>query len=274
MARATRRVAPAQTGAGGVPSDAAAQRLAEALQRRTAQYRTDASVDLTLINALLDHDGPAAARAALADHSASLDALLTDLRSAVAQAAVEREAEQVVAEAQRRIAEPAPRPLVQRIRRQLVSVAGAAALVAALLAPSTRLDGRDAVLTAQQRVAHQQLAVARQRVAELQRGTSSAAPARVREVNDRLLAVPRRALSAPAVRDEVREVMQSHRDAVTRIADDDPKALPLLDEVAAVEDEMARHGVTAVTQMEAPAVTQPGADPDPPAPSAEDVDLP
>src|SRR5687767_14952696 len=80
---------------GGAPSPAAQARLSGALRDRADAYRGDAVVDLTLVEVLLRMDEAEAAVRALDDHRASLKAMARDLQVAVADAAVEREAEAV-----------------------------------------------------------------------------------------------------------------------------------------------------------------------------------
>lgn len=135
-ARAARRSPPAPA------EDLVTRRLAETLHQRTSEYRTDATVDLTMIDALLEHEGPAAARTALDGHAAALEALLENLHAAVAQAAAEREVQEI-------LAPPAPLPTMrERVKAHVSSIAGAAAVLMALAASGPRIVAERAVLTA------------------------------------------------------------------------------------------------------------------------------
>src|SRR5688572_32211678 len=91
-----RPMAAIGTDLGPTPSDGAAERLARTLHERTAEYRTDATIDLTMVEALLKVEGPEAASEALDGHASSLGALVADLHAALAEATVERDAEAIL----------------------------------------------------------------------------------------------------------------------------------------------------------------------------------
>jgi hypothetical protein len=120
----------------------AAERLARTLHERTAEYRTDATIDLTMVDALLKTEGPAAASEALDDHACSLDALVADLHLALAEATVERDAEAIL-ETARSGVEP-PSGLVQRLRATVLGVAGAITLLATVVIVPFRILGAEA----------------------------------------------------------------------------------------------------------------------------------
>ena len=179
---------PAAAGASVVlrpeSDDLAVRKLAETLHRRTSEYRTDATVDLTMIDALLEHEGPAAARTALDGHAAALESLLENLHAAVAQAAAEREVQEL-------LDAPSPRipTLRQRFRASVSSMAGAAALLLALVASGPRVTDPKAVVVTGDRVASAtEDGVLRPRPASVKR-TATTAVAGVRSVRERLLRV-------------------------------------------------------------------------------------
>lgn len=87
-------VEPARADA--TPSTAAFARLATAVAGETDAYRTTAAVDLTLLDALVHMGRPEDAAATLEDHRRALRTFAASVESAVADAAVEREAEQVL----------------------------------------------------------------------------------------------------------------------------------------------------------------------------------
>lgn len=131
-----------------LPTDAAAQRLAEALSERTERFRTASTVDFTMIDALLRMNAPGAAADALEDSRSALVQLAEQLHTTLAEAAEEREAAAVVAAAPRPpdVADPEPAWRVRAsqhrwtgpIRRTIVAATGAATLALALVLPSVR----------------------------------------------------------------------------------------------------------------------------------------
>jgi hypothetical protein len=123
----------------GIPSAVAQSRLSDALRGRATAYRHDAAVDLTLVDALLRMDQPEAAARQLDDHRASLQAMARDLQVVVADAAVEREAELVY---QACAASLAPDAQPSSLRRRVLAMAGAAAVMLALLLPTGRIVPR------------------------------------------------------------------------------------------------------------------------------------
>ena len=143
------------------PSAAAQARLSEALRGRAQSYRQDASVDLTMLEALLRLDHPEAAAKALDDHRASLAAMAQDLQIAVAHAAVEREAELVCSAVDQTAA---PRPLAGNVRRRVLAVTGAAAVVLALVLPTARYSPRTTLTSVAGGSDYDDLAAARERL--------------------------------------------------------------------------------------------------------------
>ena len=124
----------------GIPSDVAQSRLSTAFRGRADAYRQDAAVDLTLVDALLRMDQPEAAARQLDDHRASLHAMARDLQVVVADAAVEREAEAVYQACAEAMARPATNE--PTVRRRLLAMAGAAAVMLALVLPTGRFVPR------------------------------------------------------------------------------------------------------------------------------------
>ena len=146
-----------------VPSAAARARLSEALRDRAEAYRTDATVDLTIVEALLKLDEPEAAARTLDDHRASLQAMVRDLQVAVADAAVEREAERVWEACASSMDAPTSGGM-GGLRRRALTFAGAAAVVLALVLPAGRLSPRTILASMEQRAAADDAAAARERL--------------------------------------------------------------------------------------------------------------
>lgn len=143
------------------PSPVAAARLSDALRERARTYQQDASVDLTMLEALLRLDCPEAAAKTLDDHRASLQAMVRDLQVAVADAAVEREAELVCS-----AAEQLQAPILEAgpVRRRLLAAAGAAVVALALVLPAARFDALTTLTSAEAATSHDDLAAARERL--------------------------------------------------------------------------------------------------------------
>ena len=112
-----------------VASEAAAQRLSGNLRERADRYRHDASVDLTLLDALVRMDELEAAADTLEGHRQSLQALALDLQLAVADAAEERDAA---------TSSPATAPGPAGFRRRMMTLTSAAAVMLALALPMAR----------------------------------------------------------------------------------------------------------------------------------------
>lgn len=146
------------------PSPAAQARLSGALRDRAEAYRSDASVDLTLVEVLLRMDEAEAAVRALDDHRASLHAMARDLQVVVADAAVEREAEAVCDAVARQLQAPPSPPARTGLRRGVLAFAGAAAIMATLVLPSARISPRTTLTSVEGRSAAGDLAAARERL--------------------------------------------------------------------------------------------------------------
>lgn len=143
------------------PSPVAAARLSDALRERARSYQQDASVDLTMLEAFLRLDRPEAAAKTLDDHRASLQAMVRDLQEAVADAAVEREAELVCSAAEQLQARSVP---TRPVRRRLLAAAGAAAVALALMLPAARFGAPTTLTSAEAATSHDDRAAARQRL--------------------------------------------------------------------------------------------------------------
>lgn len=132
------------------PSAAAQARLSGALRDRADAYRQDASIDLTMVEALLRVDEPEAAARTIDGHREALLAMARDLQVAVADAAVEREAE-AVCEAAHTSLSRAPLPVRASVglRRRVLTLAGAAAVVVALVLPQARVSPRTTLASVQ-----------------------------------------------------------------------------------------------------------------------------
>lgn len=151
------------------PSATAQARLSDALRDRADAYRQDASIDLTMVEALLRVDEPEAAARTIDDHRQVLLAMAHDLQVAVADAAVEREAEAVCEAAQTTLPQVHTAPVPLRapaggLRRRVLTLAGAAAVVVALILPQARLSPRTTLASVQGGSAQDDLAGALDRL--------------------------------------------------------------------------------------------------------------
>lgn len=240
------------------PSAIAQARLSEALRDRAQTYRQDASVDLTMLDALLRLDHPEAAARALDDHRASLLAMAHDLQVAVADAAVEREAERVCSAVQQA---QVHRPLVSTVRRRALAVTGAAAVVLALVLPTARFSPRTTLTSMEGRSAYNDdVAAARER---LEAARTWARALRADTVSQRSEA--RTAAPSPVADAVVRSTLRP------TLAADDPggsAAHTLAGEATVTDLEWYRASKKAADP--APRERDPGppADPEPPAPQA------
>ena len=144
------------------PSATAQARLSGALRDRADAYRQDASLDLTMVEALLRMDEPEAAARTIDGHRQALLAMARDLQEVVADAAVEREAEAVCSAVQRGMGRQAPP--VGGLRRRVLTMAGAAAVVVALILPQARLSPRTTLTSVQGDSSHSDVAAALERL--------------------------------------------------------------------------------------------------------------
>lgn len=136
---------------GRTPSAAAQARLSGALRDRAEAYRQDAVIDLTMVDALLRVDEPEAAARTIDGQREALLAMARDLQVAVADAAVEREAEAVCEAAQTSLSRaPVPvRAAAGGLRRRVLAMTGAAAVVVALILPEARVSPRTTLASVQ-----------------------------------------------------------------------------------------------------------------------------
>ena len=151
-------------GRGSPPSRVAQERLSAALRERAEAYRHGASVDLTLVEALVKFDEPEAAARTLDDHRASLAAMARDLQVVVADAAVEREAERVWEACA--AAEAGPRAEPGGLRRRLLTLTSAAAMALVMLLPAVpgRLSPRTMLTSLDDRGSLNDVFAARERL--------------------------------------------------------------------------------------------------------------
>ena len=144
------------------PSAVAQARLSGALRDRAEAYRQDAAVDLTIVEALLRLDEAEAAAKQLDEHRESLRAMARDLQVAVADAAVEREAERVYqacAEALTPV-----RGSHSGLRRRVLALSGAAAVAVALLLPTSISPRTTLASLVDRRASFDDLTAARERL--------------------------------------------------------------------------------------------------------------
>lgn len=249
--------APAVRAVGDSPPSSVAQaRLADALRNRAQAYQQGAAVDLTIMEALLRLDHPEAAAQALEDHRAALQAMARDLQVAVADAAVEREAERVCSA----VATVAPpRPLVSSLRRRVLAVTGAAAVVVALVLPTARFAPRTTLTSVDGSSALDDVAAARERLEAARTWARALRENTTTKVSEARAATPSRA-SGEMVRDRVRTIL----------AADAPggSAAPTVSKPADVIDLEARRAKRATAP--APAKRRDPAPPDPTPPHDPD----
>ena len=231
-ARHLRQLPDAGAGADRAPSRVAQERLSGALRNRADAYRADASVDLTLVDVLVQMDQLEAAARTLDDHRASLRAMAQDLQVVVADAAVEREAERVYDTCLRQLRPAAP--LAGGVRRRLMALTGAAAVFVALLLPSTRISPRTILASIEDRVMHDEVAEARSR---LDAARSTAEAVRAGQPVD--VRAPR-ALQDPAVRKQVRAILAAGQGESAAPLSSDPVAV--LSDVRAAKRRPTAHG--------------------------------
>ena len=133
------------------PSAAAQARLSGALRDRAEAYRQDALIDLTMVDALLRVDQPEAAARTIDGQRQALLAMARDLQVVVADAVVEREAEAVCEAAQTNLSRvPVPsRAAAGGLRRRVLAMTGAAAVVVALVLPQARVSPRTTLTSVQ-----------------------------------------------------------------------------------------------------------------------------
>jgi hypothetical protein len=217
---------PGTAGEESTPSPTAQQRLTGALRDRADAYRDDASVDLALVDVLVRMDQLEAAAKTLDEHRSSLHALAQDLQVVVADAAVEREAERVYCTSMRALE---PRRGA-RLRRRLVALTGAAAVFAALLLPSVRISPRTMLAGIHDRVTHDEVAAARER---LEAARSTAAAVRAQPA---VTPLAPGALRDPQIRRQVRAILTSDAPAATGAPADTDSAIPVLGKVRATRD--------------------------------------
>ena len=185
------------------PSAAAQQRLSAALRDRSQAYQHGASVDLTIMEALLRMDRPEAAARALEDHRAALQSMARELQVAVADAAVEREAERVCSAAEQA---PPVRPMVSHLRRRALAVTGAAAVVVALVLPTARFAPRTTLTSVEHRATADDAAAARTLLAEARARAQALRDATTTTLSETRTAKAARA-SGEVVRDRVRAIL-------------------------------------------------------------------
>lgn len=146
------------------PSPVAQARLSDALHDRAEAYRQDATLDLTILEALLKLDEPEAAVRQLDNHRAVLAAMARDLQVVVADAAVEREAERVCEASAAAVADVAVVAEPVGLRRRALALTSAAAVALLLVLPSGRLVPRTVLTSMEDRGSLSDAAAARERL--------------------------------------------------------------------------------------------------------------
>lgn len=184
------------------PSSAAQARLSGALRDRAAQYQHGAALDLTIMEALLRLDRPEDAVQALESHRAALQAMARDLQVAVADAAVEREAEAVCSAVDRA---EAPRAPASNLRRRALAITGAAAVLVALVLPTARFAPRTTLTSFEDRGVVDDVAAARERL-EAARSRARVLRENTTDVSEVRTAKPPR-VSDEMVRSKVRTIL-------------------------------------------------------------------
>ena len=257
------------------PSPTAAHHLGKALSDRTARYHADLTLDLTMVETLLDLGEVRAAARALGDHRQALQAFSDGVETELSDAVVEREAEDVLdhhtidlTDAIRVPAASESSHSDHRGRQGLAGVLAAAAIAAAVVVPGLRPSpAEDVAMTADERSAAIQLAAARAQLAHLQRpGTAEVeVTAGARALHDQILALPAEALTHERVRGQVRALLEEESGALRDIVRSVPSARGLLEEVRALStalgldvdvDGVATDGTASVPRLQAPTVPE------------------
>lgn len=146
------------------PSPVAQARLSHALHDRAEAYRQDATLDLTILEALLKLDEPEAAARQVDNHRAVLAAMARDLQVVVADAAVEREAERVCEASSAADAAVAAVAEPVGLRRRMLALTSAAAVALLLVLPSGRHAPRTVLTSLEDRGSLSDVAAARERL--------------------------------------------------------------------------------------------------------------
>jgi hypothetical protein len=267
MPRRGDAVSPAPGTPDQAPSSVARARLSEALRERTQTYQHEASVDLTMLGALLRLDRPEAAVKSLEEQRASLHALARDLQVAVAEAAVEREAELVCAAAEQMRAQSGP-VNARGFRGRVMAMVGAAAVVVALVLPTARFAPRTTLVNVEGSAsAYADLAASRGRL-EAARSVARALRSDTASVEDsEAEAATPRQTSDPVVRKTLRPILAAD--------DSGGSAASTLTEAAEVIDLAAyrsrRTAPEPAAVQPAASTDDPGGNEDPPPPPAPPV---
>lgn len=243
------------------PSPAATDRLRDAMRRSTGELRRRTEADLGMADGLLRAGAQRAAAEALNDYQRVLRAHAAELERMVVDAAVEREAEGVLADALDDApaealpasdgaalpalgagatrAEDGPiREGAERasgVRRILSRALLAAVISAAVLVPNVRAGPQSQVAAAEFE-ARQELDFARERLSGLQAGPAAAeaVTAEARELHDRIYGLSHAALEREVVREQIRQLLDLEHAALERLGDDASDAKGLLAEIQAI----------------------------------------
>lgn len=234
------------------PDDVVAQRLRARMAARTGDYQAQLAAELTVIETLVDLGRVDEAAAALDEQAAALGGLAAALESALVDAAVEREAEQIVASVaadlgvgaaatngprQDRTAVPARRPA-----RLAGAVAAVAVVIAALVPAFTTPEPPLTLADAEARVAELQLSAARARLDALTSGNvdaEGALAAEVRQLHAAIRSLPADVLAEPTTREEVRGMLLREHAALRSLFAHLPDAALLLGELRALGLDLA-----------------------------------
>lgn len=203
----------------------------QALAERIGAYRRQLSIDLMVIDRLLDSGRPDAALTALEDQREALRVFVGDLQTVMGQVAPRP------ARGRRGRVRTPPEPTATAgVARRVVAVALAASALVWLVSldPMRAAPAGPQLTAAQEHITHHELAQARQRLEQLQRVPGEGELVeQARDLHDRLLSLPNAALVRADVRAQVEGILQREHETLL-----DRRALPqarvLLDEVRAL----------------------------------------
>jgi hypothetical protein len=259
------------------PSDAEIGRFRDALAERGDAYRTRTAIELTFVDVLLRMGATEDAASVLDEYQSVLRAYSADVDLLLARSIADGDGDGDGADSTSRepTADVVPEPRVRPLRRALVGALLSAVIAAAVIAPAWRdsdIDG--ARLASAELEAQEELTVARLRLSALQQAPAAerSVTEEARALHEQILALPDEALGREVVREQIRELLDLERAALEVVADANPEAHDLLDEIRAIRTSLRLDAPAAVLPTPATPTEEPT---DPldellPAPNLED----